>query len=323
MKVSVVMPVYNVERYVAESVRSVLSQSHKNLELIIVDDGGTDNSIGICEELADSRTRIIKQNNTGLAGARNTGILNSSGPLVALIDSDDLMLPGKLDAHVAHFFCNPEIGVSYASSVLINEESRDMGIRQVPKAGPVTPEDVFCGKVILNGSVPVFRREMLLKSALTEPSQGRPWCFDETLRRTEDVEAWVRIALRSPMRWEAIPGEYTAYRITDNSLSADVEQQLASWETAIRRIELYAPDFIKQYSGKARAWEMRYLARRCFQMKQPARGLNLMHRALMSYPAMVIKEPKKTLMTLAALTAMRCMPERLISSLTRKVLPGH
>ena len=73
--ISVVMPVYNVEAYVAEAIRSVLGQTMADFELIIVDDGGSDASMAICRGFADPRIRIIAQANRGLAGARNTGIL--------------------------------------------------------------------------------------------------------------------------------------------------------------------------------------------------------------------------------------------------------
>ena len=77
--VSVVMPVYNVEQYVADAICSVLNQTLKNFELVIVDDGGTDASLAICRLFSDPRIRIVSQENRGLAGARNTGIRHAFG----------------------------------------------------------------------------------------------------------------------------------------------------------------------------------------------------------------------------------------------------
>ena len=87
--ISVVMPVFNVERYVAEAIGSVLAQSFADFELIIVDDGGKDRSMEICRSFGDPRIRIVSQANRGLAGARNSGILAARGEFVALLDSDD------------------------------------------------------------------------------------------------------------------------------------------------------------------------------------------------------------------------------------------
>lgn len=101
-RLSVVMPVYNVEGYLAEAVESVLSQSHRNLELILVDDGSTDTSGAMCDDFAkqDPRVRVIHKKNAGLGAARNTGIAAARGKYLAFIDSDDYVLPGAYEAMV-------------------------------------------------------------------------------------------------------------------------------------------------------------------------------------------------------------------------------
>jgi len=107
--VSVVMPIYNVERFVASSIESVLAQTFTDFELILVDDGSTDSSPDICRQYRDPRIRIVSQANRGLPGARNTGIRNATGEFVAIIDSDDLWRPEKLARHVAHLRARPEV----------------------------------------------------------------------------------------------------------------------------------------------------------------------------------------------------------------------
>ena len=89
--ISVIMPVYNVESYVVRSINSVLNQTYKNLELIIVDDGSTDRSGMICDQFMekDGRVRVIHQENGGLSHARNTGLAMAIGDYVSFIDSDD------------------------------------------------------------------------------------------------------------------------------------------------------------------------------------------------------------------------------------------
>ncbi|SCA91294.1 putative glycosyltransferase / GT2 [Pseudolactococcus piscium] len=94
-KVSIIVPVYNVEEYIRECINSILSQTYSNLEIIVVDDGTKDRSIEITKGLSDmdSRIRIISQPNQGLSAARNTGIENATGKYVAMIDSDDKIKP--------------------------------------------------------------------------------------------------------------------------------------------------------------------------------------------------------------------------------------
>lgn len=319
--VSVVMPVFNVARHVALAIRSVQCQTFDDFELIIVDDGGTDDSLAICRALADRRTRIISQPNRGLAGARNTGISASRGEFVALLDSDDAMKPEKLERHVAHLRTRPTIGASYAGADLIDDDGKPLGIRQQPKLGPVTAHDVFCGRVILNGSIPVFRREALEDVAFDAPDGCGRWYFDERFRRSEDVEFWTRFALQTDWGYGGIPGRYTDYRINRSGLSADVIRQLDSWEQVYAKVESYAPDFIARHGSEARARELRYLARRCFQLRDRRLALSMMTAALRAWPGLVAAEPVKTMATLAACVALRLLPEEGLSTLLRTVAP--
>ena len=91
-KITVIMPVYNVENYLAEAIESVINQTYKNLEIILIDDGSTDKSGNICDEYEkiDSRIKVIHQENKGLSGARNAGIEVATGNYIMFIDSDDI-----------------------------------------------------------------------------------------------------------------------------------------------------------------------------------------------------------------------------------------
>lgn len=99
-KLSIVVPVYNVERYIKECVNSLIEQKYKNIEIILVDDGSTDNGGKICDELAKeySCINVIHQENQGLPGAKNTGLKNAVGEYIAFIDSDDLVHPNMFEA---------------------------------------------------------------------------------------------------------------------------------------------------------------------------------------------------------------------------------
>lgn len=320
--VSVVMPVYNVERYVAASVASVLSQSFKDFELIIVDDGGSDRSIAICAAFTDHRIRIIHQSNRGLAGARNTGIAASRGQFIALLDSDDAWTRDKLERHVAHLQANPDLGVSYSGADLINENGDSLAIRQRPKRGRATARDVFCGRAIMNGSTPVFRRTMLDAGAIPNAAPDRVWYFDESLRRSEDVECWTRLAVTTSFGFASLPQRLTRYRINTSGLSADVIRQLASWDQVRAIIATIAPDFVAKHGNEARGRELRYLARRCVQIRDRGLGLSLAIEAIRHCPALVLREPVKTFTTLAACLALRLLPQSGFNKLLHIASPG-
>src|SRR5215470_6392958 len=133
-KVSVVMPVYNVERFVRQAVQSVLDQTYRDFELLIIDDRSPDLSIDICRGFHNSRLQIIQHNeNRGLAGARNTGIRNASGEYLAFIDSDDAWHPHKLERHVAHLDQNPKVGISFSRSRFMLPTGELTEYYQMPK----------------------------------------------------------------------------------------------------------------------------------------------------------------------------------------------
>lgn len=122
-KVSVIMPCYNSEKYISQSIESVLHQTYQNLELLICDDNSTDNSLDIIKEYEsqDSRVKVfINKYDNGAAGARNTCLDEVSGDFVSFLDSDDLWLQDKLESHIA-FMIENDVSFSYSYNNVINE----------------------------------------------------------------------------------------------------------------------------------------------------------------------------------------------------------
>lgn len=308
--VSVVMPVYNVEHYVAESIRSVLAQSFTNFELIIVNDASTDSSLAICESFDDPRIRIVSQKNRGLAGARNTGIRHATGRYVALLDSDDLWTIDKLAQHVAHLDANPDVGVSYSPSSFIDEHGRSLGYSMRPKLTQIDAADVFLRNPVGNGSAPVLRRETLGAIAFLDNLHGESeWCyFDEHFRQSEDIECWLRIALLTPWRFEGIQPALTHYRVNDGGLSANLMRQHESWERCVVKARGYAPDFISEWEPLARAFQLRYLARRSVRQGDAGTALRLLARSIHSDASILLREPLRTLSTVCAALVQTLVP---------------
>ena len=112
--VSVVIPVYNGERYLAEAMQSVLDQTYKNLELIVLDDGSTDRSAAIARGFDDARTRYLYQQNGGPSKARNAGVAAARGTFIAFLDSDDVWLPRKLERQVTYLESHKDVGAVYS-----------------------------------------------------------------------------------------------------------------------------------------------------------------------------------------------------------------
>ncbi len=321
--VAVVMPVCNVEAFVGNAVNSVLAQTMQDFELIVIDDESRDGSMDIVRALTahDPRARILRQANRGLAGARNTGIAAARGKYVALLDSDDTWGPDKLALQLDQLRSQP-VDVSCCGSELVGTDGARMGLHQAAWTGTASPEDVFFGRVVRNGSVPMIRRDVLERARLPDLPGDRAQYFDESLRRSEDVECWVRLAIVGRARFGSVLGTHTQYRIRGLSLSADTIRQLESWDAACSRIEAYAPEFIARVGAQARAMELRYLARRAFQQRDRGLAMQLATDAVRAWPAILWREPAKTVTTLAACLALRALPAPMFGMLLRRAAPS-
>jgi glycosyltransferase involved in cell wall biosynthesis len=304
--VSVIMPVYNVERYVARAIDSVLAQSFKDFELILIDDGGDDGSVDICYSYKDARIKIFSQVNRGLAGARNTGIRLATGRYIALLDSDDLWHVDKLANHVAHLDKNPKVGVSYSGSAMIDEHDRPLGVSMQPRMRDIDAAHILCRNPIGNGSAPVMRRgvfEAIAYQVVRDGVKGVAF-FDETFRYAEDIECWMRIACTTAWQFEGIPGDLTLYRIVSNSLSANTDLMYHHWERMYQKVALLNPKLIEEHGTRARGYQLRYYARRNVVERHGWAALRKFVNAVATHPGMWWEEPRKTTITFLASIAL-------------------
>lgn len=297
---SVVIPVYNVSRYICECLDSVLAQTFKSFEVICVDDESPDDSVEKIRAYDDPRIRVISQKNRGLAGARNTGINASRGVFVALLDADDVWMPEKLESHFYHFQSNRKVGVSYSSSVFIDENSRKLGIGQYPKLHNVKPEDVFCRNPVGNGSAAVLRKSLLLSCSSVEEVDGeyRRQYFDESLRQSEDIDFWIRIALTSKYQFEGVKAALTLYRVNSGGLSANLKAQYDAWLASVNNNRSLNSEFFDHWFSLASAYQKRYLARRAVQNGDTDSALQLIREAIREDIRILVQEPIRTAVTL-------------------------
>lgn len=321
-RVSVIVPIYNVEQYVAETIRSVLAQTYSDFELLLIDDGSPDRSVAVCAQFTDPRIRLIRQANRGLAGARNTGIREATGEYLAFLDSDDLWVPEKLARHVAHLDSRPEVGVSYARSAFIDEQGRPLNAYQMPKLTGITTPHLLCRNPVGNGSAPVIRHQVFEDIRFRANFHGaeEDCYFDDRFRQSEDIECWIRISIQTQWQFEGLPEALTLYRVNDSGLSANLFKQLDSWEKVIEKTRSYAPDLIARHGNLARAYQLRYLARRAVRLQDPKMAVALIHRALATDPRMLIEEPKRTLLTLAAAYMLVLLPRPLYQLIEKQAL---
>jgi len=207
-KISVIIPTYNSIRFLPNTLDSVLRQTFSEFEVLVINDGSTDNTAEWISSLTDSRVKLINQENQGCATARNTGILAAKGQYIAFLDSDDLWEPTKLEKQVKCLEENPDIGLVYTWVDFSNEEAKPTGkVRKVFAEGNVF-QDMLTGNVVSCGSVPLVRRECFETVGL----------FDTKLWTAEDKDMWLRISTQYSFALIREPLVY--YRQHPNSKSS-------------------------------------------------------------------------------------------------------
>ncbi|MBU2994496.1 glycosyltransferase family A protein [Octadecabacter sp. 1_MG-2023] len=304
---SIIVPAFNVSATVSQTLDALLAQTFTDFEIIVVDDGSTDATSKVLSRYADDlRIRIIYQRNRGLAGARNTGIDAADGLVIGFCDADDIWEPTKLAAHIEHFRNRPDVGISYSGSSLINDDGADMGLAQSPQLQDISAAHILKRNPIGNGSTAVIRREVFREIAYRPKSERvRNWYFDETFRQSEDIECWLRIALTTDWEFEGVEGLLTRYRINSKGLSANTDQQLAAWERMVTKLSSLHPAFFARHVQPARAYQLRYLARRAISDLDSNRAVEMTKASFGQSMRPFVEEPAKTLSTLGATMVLR------------------
>ena len=306
-KVSIVVPAYNSASTLPATLEALQGQSFADFEIIIVNDGSIDATVEVASQYCrDPRVSLVMQANRGLAGARNSGIAAASGTYIGFCDADDLWAPGKLAAHVAHLESNPDVGLSYSGSELIDEEGRSLGLFQRPRLIGVTAAHVFKRNPIGNGSAAVMRRAALEEIAYRpEVEARRDWVFDETFRQSEDIECWLRFAVATDWQIEGVSGALTKYRVNSNGLSAHTDRQLDAWERMVAKLRPTHPAFFERHEAAARAYQLRYLARRAVSALDSEAAWSLAKQSRAQSWRPFVEEPVKSVVTLGAAATLR------------------
>jgi len=204
-RVSVVMPVYNGERFIAEAMKSVLSSEFRDWELLVLDDGSTDRSVAVARRVADgdARVRVMELPHAGIAATRNAGLAHARAEYIANLDSDDAMFPHRLALQVAYLDAHPECVAVSSRSVVVDEHSKPIGM----VGRYFTHEDIDRslldgnGGAIGNDSAMIRRRVALAVGGYAPQLQTSG----------EDHDMWLRLAEAG--RLVCLPDVLNRYRV--------------------------------------------------------------------------------------------------------------
>jgi glycosyltransferase involved in cell wall biosynthesis len=245
--VTVIVPAYNAARTIDRTLASVRAQTFEALEILVIDDGSRDDTAERAARHAgeDARIRLIRQDNGGVAAARNHGIAEATAPLIAPVDADDLWSPAKIEKQVAALK-DDSIGLVYCWYDVIDDADAVTDASYRPREEGDVLARLCLGNFIGNGSTPLIRRDVLLAAG----------GYDQSLRARhaqgcEDYSLYLRLAERS--RFALVPEPLVGYRVSAAAMSGDLTQMY-------RSARCLAPTSPAPSPGARHRWSARYSA---------------------------------------------------------------
>lgn len=260
--ITVVIPAYNAERTLEETVRSVQAQTFSDIEIIIINDGSTDQTRNLIENLTDPRIKVFSYENSGVAVARNRGVTHAAGEFIAFIDADDLWMPDKLELQLSALKQHPEAGVAYSWNYFYYEQTG----AQIPGHVANFEGDVYAfllqENFLANGSNPLIRRQAI------DQIGG----FDPTFPHCADWDFYLRLAAQ--WQFVRVPKHQVIYRQSLHSMSStkvnEIERQcLAMLEKSYQA----APAEYQSLKNKSLAWIYEYCTQQYLQYSDDLVGV--------------------------------------------------
>ncbi|MEX0269956.1 glycosyltransferase family 2 protein [Leptolyngbyaceae cyanobacterium UHCC 1019] len=291
-KVSVIVPAYNVRSYIEAALNSLKMQSFQDFEVLIVDDGSTDDTAELVKPFCqnDYRFQLLQKQNGGLSSARNYGIQHSRADYIALLDSDDAYAPDKLANHVAKLDQSPHVGVVYSASQIMRDDGHLVLIYLSGKpiyADPLLA--LLCKNFIGHGSNAVLRRCLFDEMGY----------FDETLRSSEDIDFWLRIAATQNWQFHRESKALCYYRVRPSGLSFNVAQMQQCSERVIQAAYKRSPEIVEPMLPTAYAYMYRYLARLALTAGDTEQARQFIQQAWAADRSIFVRDPRSLLTLLS------------------------
>ncbi len=276
-----VIPAYNAEATLEESLRSVACQSYSNLEIIIVDDGSTDGTREIATRFctSDERGRLVSIGNGGVGAARNAGIAAAAGEFVAFLDADDLWQPEKIRKQVEKALSRPDAGFIYTFYARIDDRGRNLPAPvQYQVEGYAFWRHLYwnfvgCGSNIL------ARRKAVTQAGGFRSGAGTQGCEDHLLQ--------LEIAASYPIA--CVPEALVCYRDRSNSMSSDQERMFRAWREAVHLLRS------RGHMGRNRVTSWTY-SRACWGLAIGSLRRRRVARAAWQFAWAVYADPPRTML---------------------------
>ncbi|MGB3758605.1 MAG: glycosyltransferase [Rivularia sp. (in: cyanobacteria)] len=308
-EVSIIIPAYNAHSTIIETIKSVQKQTFSDWELIVIDDGSTDNTLEVLDTVEDSRIKVFSYKNGGVSVARNRGISHAMSDFIAFLDADDLWTRDKLELQLTALKKYPEAGVAYSWTMNMNSTGDTFySADNVYFQGNVYGE-LLIKNFIANGSNLLIRQEAI-------ESIGE---FDSTVVPCEDWDYYLRLA--SNWDFVVVPKPQILYRHSPESQSANVDIMEQAYLTIIDRTFKVAPPELQSLKNKSLANAFQYFTgvqlanvTNTKQMRQAAQKL---WKAISFYPQILLQ--RRTQRYLLKLLVMQLISPKISKYLTKPI----
>jgi glycosyltransferase involved in cell wall biosynthesis len=242
-EISVVIPTRNRAPYLVEALGSVFSQTFTDYEVILVDDGSTDDTLSVLTPyIKRQKVQYVFQEPAGVSAARNRGINLAQAPYIAFLDSDDLFLPSKLAKQMKLFEHEPQLGYVHCSFSKFDDQGRDLGVRDTSRfSGWIYPG------ILQEWSVLMAMPCMLMRTEVIKEVGG----FDESMAWAEDLDLWRRIARRYAVG--AVPEPLVRVRVHSSSTSFDRAKGSQGFERYLDKAFVDDPGLTPVFKRRAQA----------------------------------------------------------------------
>jgi glycosyltransferase involved in cell wall biosynthesis len=249
--ISVIIPAYNAEKTILETIQSVQQQSFTDFELLVIDDGSTDQTVQTVATLADPRIQIFRYENGGVSAARNRGIAKATGDFLAFLDADDLWTTDKLELQWAALQQQPAAGVAYSWTAFMDVDAAGQAVfypsQRYAVCGDVYRQ-LLVADFVHSGSNTLIRREAIATTG----------DFTLGIEPCADWDYWLRISTRWP--FVVVPKYQILYRRTAGAMSSQVESMERAALAVVERAYAAAPAEVQPLRSQTMAGFHAYCA---------------------------------------------------------------
>lgn len=285
--ISVVVPAYNVENTILETINSIQQQTFPDFEIVVINDGSTDGTLDKLSIIDDPRLKIFSYENGGLPVARNRGIERATGNFIAFVDADDLWTADKLELQLAALHKHPEANVAYSWTTFIDEEGNFLYDGEPFNYVGNVYAQLLVKNFIASGS------NILIRSQVVEEI-GK---FDPELKSAEDWDFSLRLAAHYP--FALVPKHQILYRKSSQSMTSKVDVMEKAITTVIDRGFKAAPDELQYLKNQTLSNTYRFFTKLCLEHITNQEGVSkARHKFIKSvqlYPNSLMKQETQRL----------------------------